>query len=119
MFFFSWFPPSVFCFFTYRTLCWTTAQPTISSPVGWAVAQQSTLPASAQFLRQDQSLLHDHPFQRPQPVMVVGCSQIRIALLLSFGDLPRQYRRPFRPCEMAGFVKLYGHGEGLRFPRLA
>ena len=52
-------------------------------------------------------------------MMVVCRSQIRIALLLGFGDLLRQHRRPFRPCEMAGFVKLHRHGEGLRLPWLA
>src|SRR5579883_3163485 len=65
------------------------------------------------------ALLGDQPFERGEPMVIVGLAGVGIAGRLRALDLVGERRGPLRPGEQAALVQGERHREGLRFPRLA
>ena len=64
------------------------------------------------------ALLGDDPFERGEPVAVIGLAGIGIARVLGALDFLAQRLRPFLPSENAALIQGQHDREGLRLPRL-
>src|SRR5581483_4081272 len=65
------------------------------------------------------TLLSHHPFERREPMIVVGLAGVGIACGLRLLDLVRKHCSPFGPLEQAAVIQMQRHGECLRFPWFA
>ncbi len=66
-----------------------------------------------------EALFAAEPFQRGEPVAVIGVAQIVVSVRLRRLDFVRQRRRPFVPTEVPGLMQLDREREGLGLPRFA
>src|SRR5450756_2759869 len=62
------------------------------------------------------AFLGDQPFQRRQPVSVIGLAAVGIAACLRALDLIGERCRPFVPGEQAARMQSDRHRKSLRFP---
>src|SRR5919197_627196 len=74
------------------------------------------LVVARELARASDALRRDEPFERVEPVMIVGLAGVGIAGGLGTLDLAAKRGCSFRPGEHAARVQRERHGEGLRLP---